>query len=549
MQVLNILPFQLHMTTMDFFSHLLAIIALLGLVVLCSFKRIRPNSAKNSKSIGAPEPSGAWPIIGHLHLLGGELPVARTLGALADKYGAIYSLRLGSCPALVVSSWEAVKECFTTNDTIFATRPSMAVGKYMGYDYAVFALAPYGPYWRDMRKMVALELMTKHRLEQLKHVRASEVDSFIKDLHLLCVKNRDFPTKVVINKWFEHLTFNIIVRMLAGKRFAADESNSEDLDFKQAIKKALYLGGVFVVSDNIPWLEWVDIGGHVKAMKETSKELDAVFERWLQEHIQDRKQCKSSGERDFMDLMLSTLAEDTGASSYKRGTIIKATVLILIMTGSESTAETLIWGLSLLMNNRHMLKKAQDELDIHVGRDKWVEESDIQNLTYLQAIIKETFRLYPPGPLSGPREAMEDCYINGYHVPKGTRLIVNLWKLQRDPRIWSNPSEFQPERFLTTHANVRVRGQDFEYIPFSSGRRMCPGVTFGWQVVQLTLARFLQGFDITTPMNMPVDMTEGAGIALPKLSPLEVVLKPRLPLELYQKLRTNSITLECVYGS
>ncbi|XP_059660088.1 xanthotoxin 5-hydroxylase CYP82C4-like [Cornus florida] len=536
MQVLNVLPFQLHMTTMDFFSLLLEIIALLVLVVLCSFKRIRPNGTKNSKSIGAPEPSGAWPIIGHLHLLGGELPIARTLGALADKYGAIYSLRLGSSPALVVSSWEAVKECFTTNDTIFATRPSMAVGKYLGYDYALFALAPYGPYWRDMRKMVALELMTKHRLEQLKHVRVSEVDSFIKDLHLLCVKNRDFPAKVVINKWFELLTFNIIVRMLAGKRFAADESDGKDLDFKQAIKKALYLGGVFVVSDTIPWLEWVDIGGHVKALKQTSKELDAIFERWLQEHIQDRKQCKSSGERDFMDVMLSTLAEDTDASSYKRGTIIKATVLILIMTGSESTAETLIWSLSLLMNNRHVLKKAQDELDIHVGRDKWVEESDIKNLTYLQAIIKETLRLYPPGPVSGPREAMEDCYIGGYHVPKGTRLIVNLWKLHRDPRLWSDPSEFQPERFLTTHATVGVGGQNFEYIPFSSGRRMCPAVNFGWQVIQLTLARFLQGFDITTPMNMEVDMKEGPGIALPKVSPLEVVLKPRLPLELYQKL-------------
>ena len=145
-----------------------------------------------------------------------------------------------------------------------------------------------------------------------------------------------------------------------------------------------------------------------------------------------------------------------------------------------------------------MLKAAQEELDLHVGKDKWVEESDIRNLNYLQAIVKETLRLYPPGPVTGLREAMEDCNVGGYYVPKGTRLIINIWKQQRDPRVWSNPFEFKPERFMTTHANVDVRGQNFEYITFSSGRRSCPGLTFGMQVVHLALARLLLGFDIMT---------------------------------------------------
>lgn len=203
------------------------------------------------------------------------------------------------------------------------------------------------------------------------------------------------------------------------------------------------------------------------------------------------------------------------------------------MTGSESTAETLTWALSLLLNNKQVLKAAQDELDVQVGRDKLVQESDIKNLKYLQAIVKETLRLYPPGPLAGPREAMEDCNIGGYYVQKGTRLIVNLWKLQRDPRMWSDPNEFKPERFLVDHVDVGYRGQQFEYIPFSSGRRMCPGVTFGLQVVHLTLARLIHGFELTTPMDAPVDMTEGLGIALPKIHPLEVLIKPRLPTQVY----------------
>ena len=123
----------------------------------------------------------------------------------------------------------------------------------------------------------------------------------------------------------------------------------------------------------------------------------------------------------------------------------------MIGGGSDTSTVTLTWAISLLLNNRHVLKKAQDELDIQVGKERIVNESDISKLVYLQAIVKETLRMYPPAPLLAPREFIEDCIIGGYHVPKGTRLITNLWKIQTDPRIWSEPLKFMPERFLTTH--------------------------------------------------------------------------------------------------
>lgn len=205
------------------------------------------------------------------------------------------------------------------------------------------------------------------------------------------------------------------------------------------------------------------------------------------------------------------------------------------MTGSESISETLTWAVSLLLNNPSSLKLAKDELDRNVGINRWVEESDTKNLTYLQAIVKETLRLYPPGPLSGPREATEDCHIGEYYVPKGTRLVVNIWKLHRDPRIWSEPDEFRPERFLEENKNVNHKGQNFEYIPFSSGRRMCPAVTYGFETVQLVLARLLQGFNFATVEGETVDMEEGLGIALPKVKPVVVSITPRLPWELYHQ--------------
>lgn len=205
----------------------------------------------------------------------------------------------------------------------------------------------------------------------------------------------------------------------------------------------------------------------------------------------------------------------------------------LILGGSDTTAGTLTWAISLLLNNPQALKNAQEELDLQVGRDRLVDDSDIKNLRYLQAIIKETLRLYPAGPLLGPREAMEDCTVAGYNVPAGTRLVVNVWKIQRDPRAWSKPDDFQPERFLTSHAHVDVRGQQFELIPFGSGRRACPGASFALQVLHLTLARLLQGFEFKSPLDGPVDMTESPGLTIPKATPLEVLLTPRLRGEFY----------------
>ena len=157
----------------------------------------------------------------------------------------------------------------------------------------------------------------------------------------------------------------------------------------------------------------------------------------------------------------------------------------------------------------------------------------MKNLVYLQAIIKESLRLYPAAPLSIPHESMEECTVGGYHIPAGTRLFTNLSKIHRDPQVWSDPDEFQPERFLTTHKDCDFRGQHFELIPFGSGRRMCPGVSFALQVLNLALATLLHGFDIETLDDAPIDMIETGGITNIKATPLEALLTPRLSPGLY----------------
>ncbi|KAK9280722.1 hypothetical protein L1049_003610 [Liquidambar formosana] len=522
---------------MEYLPLLSAIGKLVALILVYTLWRLRSNTQRNYKRSEAPEPWGAMPLMGHLHLLKGPTPPFKTLGAMADKHGPVFAIWLGMRRAFVVSSWEAVKECFNTNDRVFMTRPPSAAAKYMGYNYALFGLAPYGPYWRDMRKIAALELLSNRRLELLKRVRSSEVGTCIKELHSLCEKNGSGSRSTVVdmNQWFGHATLNVLVQMIAGKRYGGVGDDRESQRFRRAMREFMYLTGAFVLSDVIPYIEWMDLQGHVRSMKRNAEELEYFMGSWLEEHKKRRREGVVKEGGDFIDVMLSSFDADALVSGHKSETIIKATALNLILAGTDTTSVTLTWALSLLLNHTEALKTVQEELDIHVGRERWVEEADIKNLVYLQAVIKETYRLYPGGPLNVPREAMEACSIAGYYVPKGTRLIVNIWKLHRDPRVWADPNEFRPERFLTSHAELDVRGQHFEYIPFSSGRRACPGISLGSQMSSFTLACVLQGFNFATPMNAKVDMTEGIGLSLPKATPLEVILTPRLPSNLYQQ--------------
>ncbi|KAG6626794.1 cytochrome P450 82A3-like [Carya illinoinensis] len=487
-----------------------------------------------------PSPPGAWPIVGHLPLLGGSQLPHKTLGAMADKYGPAFTIQIGLHLALVLSNWEVAKECFTTNDVAVSSRPKLVASKHLGYNSAMFSRAAYGSYWRELRKIVTVELLSNRRLELLSHVRVSEVETSLAQLYKLWTKQRDNSGQVMVDlkQWIGDMNLNLIVRMVAGKRYdfstsIGDHNKEKARSFQKALREFFRLLGLFVVSDAIPCLGWLDYGGHEKAMKRTAKELDSMIGEWLEDHKRKRALGEGKGEQDFMDVMLSILDGADQLAGNDADTINKATCLNLIAGAGDTNTLTLTWAISLLLNNRHVLRKAQDELDIQVGKERLVEDSDISKLVYLQAIVKETLRLYPAAPLGSPREFSEDCIIGGYHVTKGTRLITNIWKIQTDPLIWSDPLEFKPESFLSTHKDFDVRGKNFELIPFGSGRRVCPGATLALQVVHMTLARILHMFEISTPSNEQVDMTESFGLTNMKATPLEILIAPRLPSKLY----------------
>ncbi|XP_043717077.1 demethylepipodophyllotoxin synthase-like [Telopea speciosissima] len=413
---------------------------LVFLYYLRKWRQKNPSTDTSTTRV-APEAAGAWPIIGHLHLLGKNSVPHITLGAMADKYGPAFTIRLGMHYALVVSSWEVAKECFTINDRALATRPKSIAIKYMGYNYAIFGFSHYGSYWREVRKIATLELLSNHRLEMFKHVRISEVETSIRELYEMWAEKNSSACTVWVDmkKWLADLALNIIVRMVAGKRYFGNDTacNMEErLLCQEGIRDCLHYFGIFIMSDNLPFLEGLDVQGYEKHMKRSAKNMDFILQGWLDEHRRERSSTSSNKmrtEQDFMDVMISSMEDSK--FDYDADTVIKATCLNIIIGANDTTLVTLTWALSLLLNNRHVLKKAQEELGMHISKDRKVDESDIIKLEYLQAIVKETLRLYPAAPLSGPHEAMEECTIAGYRVTAGTRIVTNLWKIHRDPCI------------------------------------------------------------------------------------------------------------------
>ncbi|XP_042521347.1 cytochrome P450 CYP82H23-like [Macadamia integrifolia] len=320
-----------------FLFHFLAIVAFMIILHKYLGKRSRPKSPQ------PPEPSGALPIIGHLYmLLRGGVTLARSLSAFADKHGPIFTIRLGVHRAFVVSSLDVIKDFFTIHDKVFATRPPTAAGKYMGYNYAFFTFAPHGPYWRDIKKMVTLELLSKNRLDKLKHITAAEVDRCIKELYSYWAEDKGgaAPVPVEIDRWFCRLNFNVITKMIAGKRyfntFDDAKDKNEAQEFEENIEELVRLSGILVPSDLVPYLEWMDLQGHLKAMKSVAKKLDILIGKWLEVHLHldKNKQKLSSGDddaqEDFIDLMLSVLPEEKLMHGYDRDTVIKATVLVCL---------------------------------------------------------------------------------------------------------------------------------------------------------------------------------------------------------------------------
>ncbi|GAV58785.1 p450 domain-containing protein [Cephalotus follicularis] len=494
------------------------------LLLLLAFKLL----TSNARYKNTPPSPPSLPIFGHLHLL--KQPLHRTFHKLFLKYGPIISLRFGSRHIIVASSPSIVEECFTKNDVVLANRPMLLIGKHVGYNNTTIGNAPYGDHWRNLRRIAATELLSTHRLNMLVGIRREEIKRLLRRL------SRDSCNefaKVELKSLFSELTFNIMMRMVAGKRYYGEDVTDEEeaRKFREMMSEIQLYGGVSHPGDFLPILNWIDHGGFEKRLVKLGKKVDA----FLQGLINERRSKNEDLERkNTMIDHLNSLQESE--SEYYTDQTIKGIILAMLFAGTETSSVTLEWAMSNLVNHPDILNKARAELDTHVGEERLVDEPDVSKLPYLQNIISETLRLYPAAPLLLPHMSYEDCKIGGYDVPRDTILLVNAWAIHRDPNLWDDPESFKPERFESGQVEAH------KWVPFGLGRRACPGAGLAQRVVGLTLGLLIQSFEWERVSEKLVDMTEGKGLTMPKAVPLEAMSKVR-------PVMNNKFLCEDVYNS
>ncbi|KAF4392612.1 hypothetical protein F8388_003032, partial [Cannabis sativa] len=320
---------------------------------------------------------------------------------------------------------------------------------------------------------------------------------------------------------------NALGRVMLGYRVFGDGSGASDAtadEFKAMVVEVMDLAGIFNIGEFVPGLEWLDLQGVAAKMKKLHKRFDTFLVAIIEEHKIKIAQNKQHN-HDLLTTLISLNENGEDESQKLTDTEIKALLLNMFMAGTDTSSSTVEWAIAELIKHPNLMAQVQEELDHVVGRDKLVSDADLTQLTYLQAVIKETFRLHPSTPLSLPRMASQDCQINGYHIPKGSTLLVNVWAIARDPDQWTDPLEFRPERFLPggEKAHVDIKGTDFEVIPFGAGRRICVGMTMGLRMVQLLTATLVHAFNMKLPNAILPDklnMDEAYGLALHRAAPL-----------------------------
>ncbi|TXG61666.1 hypothetical protein EZV62_013029 [Acer yangbiense] len=504
------------------------------LVTLAFLKKNSTSWRQRHPPLQLPPGPKPWPVIGNLNLIG-PLP-HQSLHKLAQKYGPIMQLTLGSFPVVVASSAEMAKQFLKTHDRVFASRPQTAAGKYTTYNYLNITWAPYGPYWRQGRKIYLSQLFSSKRLESYEYIRVEELRAFFSRLCALSGK------PILLKEHLSRVTLSIMSRIVLGKKYFSEsefETAAVTLEeFQEMLDELFLLNGVLNIGDWIPWLDFMDLQGYVKRMKALKKKFDRFHDRVFYEHKSKMKGLMEDFvPKDMVDLLLQ-LADDPNLEVKLNYDSVKGFTQDLIAGGTDTSATTMEWAMSELMKQPNLIEKATEELDRVIGRERWVEEKDIPQLPYIDAIMKETMRKHPVAVLLAPHLAQEDCNVAGYDIRKGTRVFINSWSIGRDSSFWDKPEEFRPERFLQGKVNIMdVKGQSFELLPFGSGRRMCPGYSLGLKMISSSLANMLHGFHWKLPEDHmkveDISMEEVYGLTTPRKYPLVAVMEPRLPLHLY----------------
>ncbi|KAK2987905.1 hypothetical protein RJ640_003172 [Escallonia rubra] len=493
---------------------------ILALLIWFAWAAVRLRQRLRMEELGQLPPRPRWwPVVGNIFQLGWSSP-HESFAKLAQKHGPIMTLWLGSMCTVVISSNEAAHDMFKNHDVVLAGRK---IYESMKGDYGnegSLITAQYGPHWRMLRRLSTTEFFVSSRLDAMSGVRRRCIDRMV---HYMEVAGGSGNNAIDVGRFFFLMAFNLIGNLMFSKDLL-DPTSERGAKFFYHANKVMEFAGKPNVADYLPTLRWLDPQG---IRRKTQFHVNRAFDI-AGGFIEERADCVEGDRKDYLDVLLQYREDGLEGSPSFSSRTINVIVFEMFTAGTDTTTSTLEWAMAELLHSRKSLEKVQMELRSVVSPNKKLQETDLDNLPYLKAIIKETLRLHPPLPFLVPHMAMDSCNMLGYRIPKGTQILVNVWAIGRDPKSWKEPLEFKPERFLEPNM-ADYKGQHFEFIPFGSGRRMCPAIPLASLVLPLALGSVLHEFDWVLadgikPADM--DMSERMGITLRKAVPLKAIPVP-----------------------
>ncbi|XP_015895174.3 cytochrome P450 78A5 [Ziziphus jujuba] len=476
--------------------------------------------SKARTRMAIPGPHG-FPLIGLLGVFTALNP-HRLLAKLAKSFDALplMAFSVGFTRFVIASSPETAKEIL--NCSAFADRP-VKESAYELLFHRAMGFAPYGEYWRNLRRISATHLFSPKRIAGFETFRREIGIKMVEEIRALMHERHEVEIKKVLRSG----SLNNVMMTVFGRCYERFDGGGDGFELENLVSEGYELLGIFNWSDHFPILGRLDLQGVRKRCRNLVPKVNAFVGKIIEEHrmkrIEKNHQSAEENVGDFVDVLLDLEEDDKLTDSD-----MIAVLWEMIFRGTDTVAILLEWILARMVLHPDIQTKAQGEIDQVVGRFRQVSDSDIQNLPYLQAIIKESLRMHPPGPLlSWARLAIHDVHVGSDFIPAGTTAMVNMWAITHNEKIWSEAEKFKPERFMEEE-DVSIMGSDLRLAPFGSGRRVCPGKALGLATVQLWLAQLLQNFKWIATKNGGVDLSECLKLSLEMKSPLVCRPVPRI---------------------
>nr|GMD39859.1 isoleucine N-monooxygenase 1-like [Ipomoea batatas] len=489
----------------------------LPLILLVILRITRQWLTNRRKKSLLPIPPGPkpWPLVGSLpEIFRSGKPAFRWIHNFMDETNTeIASIRLGGTYVIPVTSPELAREFLKKQDSIFSSRPLCMSADLISNGYLTSVFLPYGQQWTKMRRILTSHVVSPARQHWLHDKRAEEANHLLRYIYNQCnIYGTGGMHVVNVRTVTRQYCGNVISKMSLF-----------------ALLQTLYGLGI---SDFIPWLSIFDIGGHKSTIKKALSVMRKHLDTEVDKRIQMWKDGTKTVEEDILDVLL--MLKDNVGRPLLSDAEIKTQVLEMMLATTDNPSNAVEWALAEMLNQPKLLEKAVKEIDSVVGRERLVEESDLSNLNYVKACIKEAFRLHPVAPFNIPHVAVADTAVGGYSIPKGSHVLLSRVGLGRNARAWEEPLMFKPERHLNEDGGeVNLNDSELKMLVFSTGRRGCPAVKLGSLMTTMLMARLLQGFTWDVPPTLPcIRLTESKHDLFLE-TPLLALVEPRLSENLY----------------